>query len=336
MHLLIITQRVDRTDPILGFFHGWMTELAKHCDTITVIGQQVGEYELPKNVTVLSLGKEAGTPRWRQICRFWFLIMRQRSQYDRVLVHMTPIWVALGWPVWALLPRSVYLWYEHARGRGWALSVALHVCKKIFGATERGLSRISPRRVILGHGIDIDAFRPGESREGNTIVAVGRITPVKRYDLILRTFAALPASFQLCIAGGAFTDQDDSELHRIRALIEELNIGPRVHMDWVAPADMPVFLGHGTLMLHAAIGGLDKCILEAMACGCPVVTTNEASKAALPAICLATDTTMTDHARAILALAPVEYRSLTDDLRQRVVNGHSLQHLAERLVAEMR
>ena len=32
MKLLIITQKVDSADPILGFFHQWVEEFAKHCE----------------------------------------------------------------------------------------------------------------------------------------------------------------------------------------------------------------------------------------------------------------------------------------------------------------
>ena len=37
--LLIITQKVDRNDDVLGFFHGWITEFAKHVEEVTVLIQ---------------------------------------------------------------------------------------------------------------------------------------------------------------------------------------------------------------------------------------------------------------------------------------------------------
>ncbi|MEK7538915.1 MAG: hypothetical protein AAB552_03680 [Patescibacteria group bacterium] len=58
MKLLILTQKVDQNDDILGFFHGWIREFAKHAEQVTVIALGVGEYDLPKNVRVFSLGKE--------------------------------------------------------------------------------------------------------------------------------------------------------------------------------------------------------------------------------------------------------------------------------------
>ena len=58
MKLLIITQKVDINDDLLGFFHGWIAEFVRQCEQVTVICLQKGEYDLPRNVRVLSLGKE--------------------------------------------------------------------------------------------------------------------------------------------------------------------------------------------------------------------------------------------------------------------------------------
>ena len=58
MKLLILTQKIDINDPILGFFHRWVEEFSKHCEKITVICLEKGEHHLPENVKVLSLGKE--------------------------------------------------------------------------------------------------------------------------------------------------------------------------------------------------------------------------------------------------------------------------------------
>jgi len=59
MKLLIVTQTIDSNDPVLGFFVRWVEEFSKQCEEVTVICLQKGEYELPKNVRVFSLGKES-------------------------------------------------------------------------------------------------------------------------------------------------------------------------------------------------------------------------------------------------------------------------------------
>lgn len=337
MRLLIVTQRVDPSDPILGFFHGWLRAFAEHGDKVTVIGQQVGGHALPADVCVWSLGKECGISRWRQIARFWKIILAERSSYDAVFVHMTPVWVVLGWPLWSILRKPVFLWYE-ARGGGWALPVALRAVRKVFGATDYGLPRNSRRHVIVGHGIDTERFRPHTSpaHQEGLLVAVGRVTAVKHYDVLLRTLSTLPQHCRLRIAGGTFTDHDRQEERRLQKLMHDLHLPTRISMGWISPDQTVALLQSADCMLHACTGGLDKCVLEAMACGCPVVSSSEAARRVLPPLCVCSDLTMPERVRKILALSPVEREELSRELRQRVVNGHSLQHLVQRLIEEMK
>ena len=57
MRLLIITQKVDEDDPILGFFRRWIIEFSKHFEAVTVICLEEGKHVLPSNVKILSLEK---------------------------------------------------------------------------------------------------------------------------------------------------------------------------------------------------------------------------------------------------------------------------------------
>ena len=336
MKLLIVTQRVDRTDPILGFFHGWIAAFASRLTALTVIGQQTGVHDLPHNVRLHTLGKESGVTRIMQIMQFWRIIISQRREYDAVFVHMTPIWVLLGWPVWALLGKPVYLWYE-ARGGGWVLPIALLLSRKVFGATDYGLPRRSRRRVIVGHGIDTERFRPALTPQtAGLLVAVGRVTPVKHYDLLIQTLAALSQHCRLQIAGGTFTERDEREMQKLASLQRDLGVAARVSMGWKSPDEVRDLLQQADCMMHACSGGLDKCVLEAMACGVPVISTSEAARRVLPMTCCARPEEFADRVRWVLGLSVEERRDLALDLRQRVVNGHSLGHLIDRLVVEMR
>jgi len=79
MRLLIITQKVDKNDPILGFFHRWIEEFAKYCQSIIVICLQKGEYNLPKNIKILSLGKEKGKSKIKYIFNTNISGMREKT-----------------------------------------------------------------------------------------------------------------------------------------------------------------------------------------------------------------------------------------------------------------
>lgn len=335
MRLLIMTQKVDRADPILGFFHRWVEAFARQCESVTVIGQEVGEHAFPPNVSVYSLGKEQQLFRWRQVIRFWNFNLILHRKYDVVLVHMTPVWVVLGAWLWFPLRKRTYLWYE-ARGGGWALPVALRLVRKVFGATEHGLPRSSPRRVILGHGVDTNFFVPApEQREEGLVATVGRITPVKHLDHVVRTFVSLPGNPRLFLAGNTITKRDTLEKQRILALIRELCIEDRVTIRALRNEEVRDLLQRASLFLHACSGGLDKVVLEAMACGCPIVSSSHAASFVLPKDCQASNGTLSARAQFIFSLDARQRAQLADDLRRRAVEKHSLSALIERMCCEM-
>lgn len=336
MKLLIITQKVDKADPILGFFCRWINEFALHCESVTVIGQQVGFSKLAKNVQVMRLEKEQGRGNVSQVFVFWKLIWNARKDYDRVFVHMTPIWIIIGAPVWILLRKPMYLWYEIKRG-SWKLSVALLFVKKVFAASAHGLPKLAKKQVITGHGIDTDQFKPDSSkRELGHIVAVGRITAIKHYEVIVKKFAELPEHCRLTIAGGTITDADKVVERDLKELIHRLNIADRTEMGWVSPDTMPLLLQRADVFMHASQGGLDKVVLQAMACGCPVVSVSEAASSVLPKECTATPELLLQHTKNILTLSDEDRQRLCDALRSIIKRDHSLDQCVNHLVAAMK
>ena len=338
MKLLIVTQRVDKKDPILGFFHRWIEEFAKNCDQVTIIGQMVGQYDLPKNVCVESLWKEKGALRITQIIRFWVFQWRLRKQYDRVIVHMTPIWIVLGAPLWILLRKKMYLWYEVKRGR-WYLPIALRLVRQVFCATKQGLPRPSKKQCILGHGIDTEFFKPDPSKKDPKLIAtVGRITPVKNLDLVIEAFSHLPSDCRLEIAGGAFISSDKKEQERLESLIagkrpacRQAGLEDRVSMGFKTHSEVRDLLQRTNLFLHASAGGLDKVVLEAAAAGCKIVSCCEAAAQILPDECMATPETFSVRAKEMLN----EDGGITKILRGIVIKDHSLSDLIKNLCSKM-
>src|SRR3990167_7472201 len=96
MKLLILTQKMNRNDPILGFFHDWVKRLSERVESLTVVCLEKGEFDLPMDVKVLSLGKESSQSRLKYLWRFYKYIWRERKNYDAVFVHMNPEYAILG------------------------------------------------------------------------------------------------------------------------------------------------------------------------------------------------------------------------------------------------
>jgi len=148
-------------------------------------------------------------------------------------------------------------------------------------------------------------------------------------------FAQLSSSCNLVIAGVPITLEDQEEAQKLKKSIEELGISDRVRIGPISHDHVCSLLQRASLVLHAGSGGLDKIILEAMACGCPVVASSHAAQDVLPEQCVCENDAMADCAQRILELPAQERSQLSEDLRRRVVEGHSLKKLVERLVTEM-
>lgn len=335
MRLIIITQRVDKTSPILGFFTRWLREFAKRCDRVHVITQSAGIYDLPSNVTVHALGKNEGIGKVRQVLRCWKLLWTLRQDYDVAFVHMTPIWVVLNAIIWKLLRKPIYLWYE-SPGRRWPLKLALRLVKNVFSATPLGtLGRPTKKNIVTRHGIDTEFWQPATERDEHLIVAMGRVSPIKRYELILENFAALPETYRLLILGGPFVENDLPYYKAIERKISDHALFERVSMHFVTMQQARDVLAKAHMFLHASNGSLDKSVLQAMASGALTVSCSPSTKGVLPETCQASDELFTAKTRAVLA-RPQDHRALRKAMRDIIVQDHDLSRLVERLVCAMR
>ncbi|OGZ15184.1 MAG: hypothetical protein A3G11_01050 [Candidatus Lloydbacteria bacterium RIFCSPLOWO2_12_FULL_51_9] len=166
MRLLIVTQKVDTRDDLLGFFHQWIREFAKHCELVTVICLEEGVHSLPLNVKILSLGKENSkfqipnskfTARFKYIVNFYRYVWGERKNYDAVFVHMnTEYMVLAGW-LWRLMKKKLALWHVHFEVN-WRLWVAEKFAHVIFTTTPDGCRVKSKKVHAIGHGIDVTRF----------------------------------------------------------------------------------------------------------------------------------------------------------------------------------
>ena len=179
MRLLIVTQKVDVKDPVLGFFHRWVEEFAKGCEFVTVICLEEGEHHLPANVEVASLGKENGASKFRYIINFYKYILE--GDYDKVFVHMNQEYVILGGVLWRLLGKKVFLWRNHAQGNIMT-NLAVTLSHGVFCTSPRSYTAQFKKTKIMPVGIDTGFFKPDSTvvKIPHSILFLGRIAPVKK------------------------------------------------------------------------------------------------------------------------------------------------------------
>ena len=155
---------------------------------------------------------------------------------------------------------------------------------------ERYLDVDSRKIKLVYEAIDHDLFKPGEADAARKRVAsygvtkpfalfVSSLWPYKNCDGLLRAWALARGELgdrQLAIVGGSVDEKYVSRLHSLAA---ELGIAGDVVFTGVLPIEETVaFYQAADVLVYPSFNetfGLP--ILEAMACGCPVVTSNTTS-----------------------------------------------------------
>jgi glycosyltransferase involved in cell wall biosynthesis len=267
MRLLITTQALDLDDPVLGFFHRWVEEFAKHCEQVTVICLRRGRHELPPNVRVFALGGKGRISRAYRLLRGAY---KFSGNYDAVFAHMNPEYIVVAGWLWRLMRKRAALWYTH-KSVDLKLRIAVLFAGVIFTASKESFRLRSGKVRVMGHGIDTDFFfpDPGIARGGH-FLSVGRLMPTKRHDLAIR--AAAEAGVPLRIAG------DGPERAALEALAGKLGVAA-AFLGGVSQQELRDEYRRAALLIHRSeTGSLDKVVLEALACGCPISTSDPALK----------------------------------------------------------
>lgn len=343
MRLLILTQKVDRDDPILGFFHRWLVEFSKHCESIHVICLYEGKHTLPESVTVHSLGKERGGNRLLYIVRFYIYIFSLRAQYDAVFVHMNAEYVVLGGLIWRVLRKKVGLWYTHGHV-SWYLRVAEKLSNIIFTASRDSFRLVSEKVRVMGHGIDTEVFTPRENhkeRKGPLkLLSVGRLSPVKGIETAIKAvgrIVALGLDAELSIVGGAGTPEDKAYVQKLKSLAEHDKLAGRVRfLGAISPGDVPSVMQKADIFLHMSkTGSLDKVVIEAMSTGLIPLSSSEAFRDLLAGytdMLMFTDGNDVELSQKIQKLNTMDiekYSGLSSEMRKRVVEKHNIVRLID-------
>jgi len=351
MKLLIVTQKVDVNDPILGFFHSWIKEFAKYCDKITVICLEKGDYDLPQNVRVLSLGKEKGESRAKYMHNFYKYIFQEKDNYDSVFVHMNPIYVVLGGFFWRIWKKKIALWYTH-KSVDLKLRLAEKISNIIFTASKESFRLKSKKVVVTGHGIDVGNFKSQvssvkqERGERFDILSAGRISPVKNYEIIIDAMKILvDDNVDVClkIVGGPGTQEQEKYLGQLKKKVQDADLSEVVEfVGEVANKDIVPYLQDADLFVNLSkTGSLDKAVLEAMACEIPVLTSNNGLESTLvdfkDKLMFEGENSsiLSQKIKSIIKLDKSERPNLGEELRSIVVENHNLSKLINKLVLKM-
>jgi len=135
---------------------------------------------------------------------------------------------------------------------------------------------VQPDRIaVLRNGVDLDLFRPMDRHEarralgideGKVVVSVGNLAPEKGHDLFVDAVAALPGLEALIVGAGP-------ERKRLLERIAQGSAAGRLRILDEMPQDRLrlVYNAADALLLPSMREGWPNVLLEALACGTPVI-----------------------------------------------------------------
>ena len=343
MKLLIITQKVDINDDILGFMHRWVVEFAKHCEKITVITLSVGRYDLPANVKVLSLGKEAGASKLKYLARFYSYIWRERKNYDAVFVHMNQEYAVLGGLFWRLAGKKVTLWRNHQVGGFW-VRIAVFFSDMVFCTSKFAFIARYKKNKIMPVGIDTDLFKLNLeiNKTQRSVLFLSRISPIKKLDLLISALALLKkenVDFTAKIIGDApARDKAYFEENKLEAKSRGLESSVEFKKG-VPNRQAPEIYNQNEIFVNLTnSGSLDKTTLEAMACEGLVLVSNRVFEDMLTqeqkAFMMFREgdaRNLADRIKKLFELDGEVKKKIVGQARDMVIERHSLKVLADKL-----
>jgi glycosyltransferase involved in cell wall biosynthesis len=345
MRLLIVTQVVDQHDPNLGFFHRWVEEFSKHVESLEVVCLREGKHALPPNTSVYSLGKERGGNTFLYGMRFYQRLWQLRGTYDAVFIHMNSEYLLLGGLYWKLKNIPSLLWHTHK-----SMTFIHRIGEKLVGAVATASKesyRLDSKKLhVLGHGIDTDYFIPKEKKDDGVfrIITTGRIARIKGLNTLLFAVSGIKKegkSVEVLILGTPLTTDDQVYQEELQKKVVDENLSTTIHFVGSIPhTKILSYLQSADVFVNcSSTGSLDKAVLEAMAAGIPVLTSNDGLRSTLGSykeglmFPTGDSKVLKEKLLGILSLSQEEKKVLTKDLRAIVVQHHGLQALIRNILS---
>ena len=331
--LVFVTQRIDPDDPNLAAAIPMVAALARRVDEVTVLALDARAAGLPGNVRVRTFGASTRLGRGLRFAAVLAGELRHRPQ--ALVAHMSPVYAVLAAPLARPLGTKVVLWFTHWR-RSRLLALAERLSTAVVSVDERSFPLPSSKLRGIGHGIDIGQFPCTERPPSPPVrlLALGRYSPAKGLDHVLRAVALVPEA-ELLVHGPTVTEEERGHRAELERLRDELELGGRVRLEGPVPRDhVPALLGDATALVNnMRAGAPDKVVYEAAAACVPVLASNPVFDELLrPELRFARERPE-ELAERIRALAGVDLDALGRTLRERVAARHSVETWADGVLA---
>jgi len=186
--MIIFNLATDENDPLLAFTNDWIKAFHEIANVTEVISTHVGSHSLPKSIKVYEIGGGSLFQKIIAIFKLLYHGVRIISTTKNTLIfhHMSTYSAMILGPLFRIRGLKQGLWYSHNRD-SFILRAGSWAVNDIFTPTKDSFPFKSRKLHSVGHGISVKKFdqQLNENVERFGIVSVGRISQVKRLDLLI-------------------------------------------------------------------------------------------------------------------------------------------------------
>lgn len=164
------------------------------------------------------------------------------------------------------------------------------IWKKSAGVTANsaGLTQLAHKTsdrqeiIIIPNGVDTDFYKPSADFSDGTpirLAAVGRLNKIKGFDVLIKSLAGIEFDFHLTIAG------EGPEEDELRTLINQSGLSEKVELcGYKNKSELAEIYGLSHIFILSSYKeGMSNSLLEAMAAGCAIVSSDVGGAAELVA-----------------------------------------------------
>lgn len=220
---------------------------------------------------------------------FWSLI---REKYELVDCSAFPYFPAFVCKVYSIMRKSKLVitwhevwrdyWYEYMGLKGifgvFIEKITSRLTKKVISVSERtkkGLIKLGLNKkniVLIGNWVDLKEIE--KSKKANRkfdVIYAGRIMKHKNVDLIVKSIYILKKQFPNI---NALIIGEGPEKEKIKQLVKELNLEKNIELqDFIPRKNLFGYMKSSKVfILSSVIEGFGIIVIEANACGLPVIT----------------------------------------------------------------
>lgn len=340
----MVTRKVDRGEHLAGFIYNWVKKIGQRVAELRVISWQEGDSSgLPKNVKVIHLKTKQN--KLIKAIVFQRLVKQNIKDVDGIFCHQMPIYTVLAAPLAKRYHKKLVSWYMH-RQVDRKMKKMEKLSDVVLSASKESFRLDSKKLILTGHGIDVAKFKPWPNLKPTNvlrILSVGRISPTKDYESMIKAVDILVdgglKGLTLTIIGEPGLPIQKIYFENLKAMVQKMNLESKVWFLGAVPnSQIPHHLQQSDIFLNlSGTGSIDKAVLEAMACECIPLTSNEAFKNIVPReLMVAKDNPkkLAEKIKWLVKLSRAEKDKLRKNLRQEVVVNHNLDNLVKKIVAQ--